>query len=202
MSRSRVGTTLRWAAVLVGLVALGVALLTAISPSVERTIPIEELVAAVGNDYILVAILGIAAIAITVGVLLERAVTGIDENTLPLVERATSETPGSDVDSVITDSPWVRVTDRQRRLHARLRKTAVDTLVVTRGHSRRVGRERVNSGRWSEDESVAAFLSSETLEPPSVPRRLLSRLSGNHWFRQRVEATVRELDAMERRSDR
>ena len=50
--------------------------------------------------------------------------------------------------------------------------------------------------------NVAAFLSSETLDPPSVHRRLLSRLSGSHWFRQRVEATVRELDAMERRSDR
>lgn len=198
---ARVGTALRALAVLAGVLALGGAFLAVRSPVVEQAVPIEPLLAVVGYDYVLVALVGLAAAGVAVGVLLQRAVTGIEENSLPDVERGGGTIPGSDLDFALGEASSIRATERHHEIRRRVRNAAIDALVATGGYSREAARGRVDDGTWTDDPLAGDFLAGESLDPPSLGHRLLSGGRDDDWFRRRVRHAVCEIEAIERGSE-
>jgi len=181
-----------------GLLALGA--LALVSPAVERLIPTEAAVEGLGNDYLLVAAIGAISLAGTVGILALRTATGVTEARPPAVEAVERGTPGRELDAALAGLPTVRTTARERAVHGRLRAAAVASVAETARCDGAEARERVDRGEWTDDETAAAFVASDDLEPPSLARRALSGLRGKHWFRRRVDATVAALER--RREDR
>lgn len=183
-----------WAAV--GAALFGVALLVLLVPAVGSIVPVAAVVAALGNDYLLVAALAALVLVATLAVLGLRWVTGVSEATTPTVETAASGAPGRDVDETLDSLPPVRVTPAQRRLHRRLRSAAIGVVAEATQRSRGDARARVEDGTWTDDAEAAAFVADEELQPPPVAQRLGARLRREHWFRRRVAATVASIETV------
>lgn len=189
--------TVRRASAAAGLCLFGLAALVVASPTLAERIPTGAAVARLGNDYLLVAVVAALALVAVLGVLLARTLTGVREATPPTVEGTAPDAPGRDVDVALDALPPVRVTERHRRVHERVRAAAVETVAEVHRCSRSAARERVESGEWTDDPDAAAFLVGEALDPPGVGRRVVLALRREHWFRRRTDATVTALETLE-----
>lgn len=171
------------------------AVLVLASASAERWGPTDAVVAALGNDYLLVAVVAAFALACLLVVVAARAVVGVTEATPPPVEAVAPETPER-LDRSLESLPPVRATDEHRRIRERLRRAAVRAVVDSTRCARTAAQERVDDGSWTSDANAAAFLAGESLDPPSTARRVRARLRGEHWFRNRVRAAVGALESV------
>lgn len=181
----------------IGLCVLGFAGLILVSPAFEDRVPTATAVAKLGNDYLLVAVVAGLTLLAMIGVLLVRTATGVTEATPPAVEGVTPEAPGQEFDAALDSVPPIEVTDRHRRIHERLRITAIAAIAESRHCSRETARELVDRCEWTDDPDAAAFLADKRLDPPSVIQRLETRLRGDGWFDSRVRTTVTALEALE-----
>lgn len=139
--------------------ALGV--LTIVAPAVADAIPIEAVVALLGNDYILVAALAGAAVLVVLTVLVARGVTGINQTTPPDPEEVHSVPRfGEAFDEVISRGGLraLLTTERHRQVRTRLREAAIATVMRETNCTRAEARERVERGTWTDDPEAAAFL--------------------------------------------
>ncbi|MCU4800353.1 hypothetical protein OB920_08210 [Halobacteria archaeon HArc-gm2] len=180
-----------------GIFLLVLGILAVLSPAVAGLIPIGPALALAGNDYVLVAVLAVPALAAVVGLVLSRTTTGVSEATPPPVEGTDPASPGRDVDDALGSLPFLRVIDTHRRVHARVRAAAVDAVAEAYRCSRPDARDRIESGKWTDDQAAAAFLADDELDPPGLAGRLATRLRRDDWFRRRVDATVAALERLE-----
>jgi hypothetical protein len=181
----------------VGLALLAVGILAVLSPAVAGLIPIGAALALAGNDYVLVAVLAVPALAAVVAVLASRTTTGVSEATPPPVEGTDPASMGRDVDDALDSLPFMRVTETHRRVHERVRAAAVEAVAEADRCSRPAARDRIESGEWTDDRAAAAFVADDELDPPGLAGRLAPRLRRDDWFRRRVDATVSALESME-----
>lgn len=146
---------------LVGIVCLGMGLGTVLAPSLATRVDIG---AVVGNEYLVVAPLGLAAISVTLGVLAKRSITGIDQAMPPDPERVpTAPIPGAVFDRLVGGG-WrtALAAHREReRLHRRLREAAIRTVMRTERCQRETARRRIEAGTWTEDPAAATFLAGD-----------------------------------------
>lgn len=92
-----------------GSVALAAAGLLVLEPGLASAVPTDAAVAALGNDYLLVAAFGVAALALVAAVLGGRAVTDVAQATPPrpeTVQRAPRF--GSDFDETVDSKVGLR----------------------------------------------------------------------------------------------
>lgn len=187
----------RAALIVVGFAALLLAISATLLPGVEASLPAAALVAALGNDYLLVAILALAVLVILVGVFVSRLLAGVVETVPPAVEGTTPERPGSETETILQSLPPIRLTERHLRLHRRLRATAIAAVADADRCDDSTARRRIENRRWTDDGLAASFIGAETLNPPSVAKRVGARLLGRDWFRHRFHRTIDALEALE-----
>lgn len=181
---------------IVGLAVFGFAVVVLASPTVEERLPVGELVAWLGNDYVLVVPIAVLALAATIVVLVMRRRNGVSEATPPAVESVAPDGPGRELDAVLDSLPAHRFTPDHRRVRNRLRRVAIGTVARTERCSREAARERVDEGRWTADADVASFLAGDSFDPPSLAHRLSARVRRDDWFRLKVAAAVDELESV------
>lgn len=146
---------------ILGGLAFALGVLTIVAPAVADAIPIEAVVALLGNDYILVAVLAGAAVLVVLTVLAVRGVTGIDQTTPPDPEEVHSVPRfGEAFDAVISGGGLraLLTTERHRQVRTRLREAAIATVMRETNCTRAEARERVERGTWTDDPEAAAFL--------------------------------------------
>ena len=163
---------------------------------VASAVPTGRLVRTFGNDYLLAAVLG------GVALLVASVVTARGDTVVQ------SEMPDPE-DGVSVPSPGdglARTLDRRRlavpllarrtrrSVRERLRESAVAALVRAENCTERAARERIRSGRWTDDPDAAAFLAdSGGLPPLGAYRRAFA--AGDPWF---VHGARRTADAIVR----
>jgi hypothetical protein len=157
----------------VALAAAGVAALAlaiAIAGS-EGADPASAVVAALGNDYFLIAAFGAAALALAAPILASGRAANLRQYEMPTPERPTSAAAaGAGFDEACRR--WrlhvpVYGVEARERLRARLLTAAVETERRRADCDLETARERVRDGDWGDDGVAAAFLAGERT-PPSV----------------------------------
>jgi hypothetical protein len=180
-----------------GLASLALAALVVVSPSVAAYVPMDAVLELLGNDYVLLVVVAALALAAFRVVLAARTVAGVREATPPPVEGTSADAPGRVLDEAIDGLSPLRVTERHRRVHERVRTAAVETVAEADRCSRDAARERVESGEWTDDRRAATFLADETLDPPGFLQRVGGCLRREDWFRRRVGAAVSAIETVE-----
>ena len=137
--------------ILTGVAVFALGLLVVFVPGMERLVPVEAMIRALGSDYWVVAAVGLAAVALALFVLLVQLISGVNEAAVPVVESVESAPhPGQALDRSAeghVDGP-----------QDRLRETAVQTLMRREHCSRSDAKTRVAEGAWTDDNVAAAYL--------------------------------------------
>ena len=192
---------MNWGRLLVaalGVAAFGVAAAAALVPGVASMLPVDAAVAALGLDYLLVAVLGVVALVVTLLVLALRAVGGQDQADPPAPESIeTVPRLGADVDAVLEDGLGLRrrvLGDGGEPVRERFRETAVRTVARVENCEHAEARRRVRAGTWTDDAEAAAFLADGGDARATWRTRVYAALQGESPFqrgaRRAVEAVV------------
>lgn len=192
--------------------ALGVAVFCAgaivlLVPGAGGSLPVDAAVEVLGYDYLLVAVLGVVAFAVTLPVMALRAVGGLDQATPPDPEGIeTVPRFGADVDAILEEGPGIRTRllgDRGRAVRERFREAAVRTVARVERCDHAEARRRVTDGTWTDDPSAAAFLSEDGAAPISAALRggLRAALGGETPFQRRARRTAEAIVALAEGSD-
>lgn len=182
---------------LVGLAVFAIGALAVFSPTVAAALPVEAMIAALGSDYVVVAAVGVVAVAFAALVLLVVAISGVDEADLPIVETVESAPhPGQAVDRSVDGEagvPDARV--------ERLTEAAVRTLMRAEHCSRSTAVRRVAEGTWTDDEIAADFLAvgDDGLLRTAVSDEERVRRTAEEIERLDAEATGEDAPVTERR---
>jgi len=172
----------------VGVVAFALALI----PGLAALLPVEAIVAWVGNDYFLLGAFGGVALAV-LGVMIARRATGHVEQAAPPDPETVPDAPrpGERVDDLLDQWPvGLSAADRDY-LRERLRTAAVYG-ELGQGRSRADARERVDSGTWTADPVAARFLAADA-DGPTLTERLRLALRGDSWTQHAARRAAREL---------
>jgi hypothetical protein len=144
---------------LTGVAVFALGLLVVFVPGMERLLPVEAMIQALGSDYSVVATVGVAAVGLALFVLLVQSISGVNEAAVPVVESVESAPhPGQALDR----SAQGHVAGPQDRL----RGTAVQTLMRRKHCSRADARERIDEGTWTDDDVAAAYLGTHRTGVP------------------------------------
>lgn len=156
--RSALLRVARGVMLLVGVAVFTLGVLAVAFPGVAGVLPVDAMVAALGSDYVVVAAVGLMAVAFAVLVLLVVAISGVDEADLPVVESVESAPhPGQAVDRTVGGEAGGPVPDTRIR---RLTEAAVKTLMRAEHCSRSEAERRVAEGTWTDDDVAADFLAA------------------------------------------
>lgn len=137
--------------IVTGVAVFALGLLVVFVPGMERLLPVEAMIRALGSDYWVVAVVGLAAVALALFVLLVQSISGVNEAAVPVVESVESAPhPGQALDRSVEG----HVSGPQ----GRLRETAVQTLMRREHCSRSDAETRVAQGEWTDDDVAAAYL--------------------------------------------
>jgi hypothetical protein len=176
----------------IGLLALGVAL-TSVVPSDA----LDGIVAAAGNDYLVVA--GVAAVGLVaaLGRFYAGRASNIEQATMPDPERPVTVRPLGDEFDEALSNPRLHVPlvgrSLRRRLYTDLRDVAIRTLCRVDHCSRTEALTHLERGDWTTDDAAAAFLRDDDPPTPAVTTELASLLRGDPWFRERASRTAEAL---------
>ena len=186
MSQSR---RRRWSLfALVGVAAVAVAL----SPALAAAVPVEGVVDLLGNDYFLVAVLGLVALAVAGWLLGKRLGDPVEQAQPPAPETVPdAPPPGERFDDCLGRWPGRLDDDERAWLRRRLRTHARRTEMRT-GTSRETAVKRVETGSWTADPVAARYLGTEG-GGPTVAERLRLAARGKSWAQYAAQATAREL---------
>lgn len=169
--RASVGRAGRGLLLLFGIVVFVVGLLAVFVPQVERLLPVAAAVAALGSDYVVVAVVGVAAVALSVLLVTVQTVEGTDEATPPVVEAVESAPhPGRAFDRSHRGLAGVTSTDAAR---ARLHDLAVETVMREEGCTRSTAERRIAERSWTDDPVAAAFVVGDGGGPGYLLRSIL-----------------------------
>jgi len=155
---ARLAGVLRVLSMFVGLFVFGVGLLVAFVPGMERAVPIEAMIALLGSDYFVLAVVGAVAVGLALLVLLAQAVAGVDQADVPVVESVESAPhPGEAVDRSVGGGDEQALAASRQRLH----EAAVRTLMRSDHSSRSTAERSVAEGSWTDDEVAADYLAGD-----------------------------------------
>lgn len=189
MKRSRLALGLVGTAVFV----LGLAIVA--TPSTASALPVDPVVELLGGPYVFVALFGVVAFAVVLGVMLARAIAGLDESTPPDPEDIYQvPQPGHRFDRFVEGGGSVgrRVFgSRHEGVRRRIQQTALATLVRAEGLTRSEAETAIARGTWTDDPVAAAFLSER--RTPSVTERLVSAIRGQSTFQQGARRAALEI---------
>lgn len=140
--------------------SLAVGAVSLASGALAGVVPVEALVALLGNDYLFVA--AIAGGALLLALLLAGQNSGASQVEVPDPEgTVTVPAPGDEfaatVDSWWLAVPFVSEADR-RAVRERLRAAAVGAVARTQNCSPTRAADRVREGTWTDDDCAASFL--------------------------------------------
>ena len=156
--RSLAGRIVRGLLIATGVVVLAIGLLVAFVPELEGLLPVDRAIAALGSDYVVVAVVGLVAVALALLAVGVRRLGGVDEATPPEVESVpTASYPGESFDRV-TGGLAARFGDAgdTRR---RLRHSAVRAVARAENCSRSAAERLVDEGTWTDDAVAARYVS-------------------------------------------
>lgn len=182
---------------LFGIAGLALLLMVLVAAGrVESAIPTGRLVRTLGNDYLLAAALGGVALLVA-SVVTARGDTVVQSEMPDPEEGVSVPSPGDGLAATL-DRPRLAVPllahGARSSVRERLRESAVEALVRAENCTERAARERIRSGRWTDDPDAAAFLSdSGGLPPLGAYRRAFA--AGDPWF---VHGARRTADAIVR----
>jgi len=178
-----------------GVGVVGVALAVLLVPGASDLVPVDVAVTALGNDYVLVATLGLAALAGVVSVVGARGVGGLDQATPPDPERVyAAPRMGAAFDEFVSRTgprAWLG-RDADDDLRERLRRAAVAVVMREQNCARAEAERRVASGDWTRDPTAAAFLRERDGSLPVVSR-LRVAIRGRSWTRREARLTALEI---------
>lgn len=158
-----------------GVVAFGLALV----PGIAALLPVEAVLAWLGNDYFLLGAFGGVALVVLSWMVARRATGQVDQAVPPDPETVPdAPRPGERVDSLLSRWPWRLDRSDREYLRDRLRTAAVYGELAD-GRSKAAARERVEAGVWTEDPVAARFLAESG--GPTVTERLRLWLRGDAW---------------------
>jgi len=174
------------------LVAAGVAAFALALSGLATLLPVEAVVAWLGNDYFLLGGLGGVALAV-LGWMVTRRATGHVEQAAPPDPETVPDAPrpGGRVDELLARWPWELNAADRGYLRERLRTAAVYGELGS-GRSRAAARERVESGAWTDDPVAARFLAADS-GGPTVTERLRLAVRGDAWTQHAARTTARAL---------
>lgn len=161
-----------------------VALVLAIAGGSE-VIPIRTLIAVLGNDYLLVVAIGAFGLFVAIPVLVSGRDGNLVQAEMPAPEEPVSVHPaGNEFDETVGSWRYcLPIAGRSRRqeVRERLRTAAIETLMRTENCSREDARRLVDSGAWTNDPTVAAYLGDSDVAAVSVGTRASTFLTGRTW---------------------
>lgn len=172
----------------IGVVVLGSGIVIVLVPEAEELLPIDEAIAVLGSDYIVIAALGLLAVGLSTPVIVARHVRGVRESNPPVVEGVQSASyPGETFDEPagnILSRRSGRASDRRDRL----RDAAIRATMRAEGCTRTAATQKVAEGAWTDD-SVAGEYLSDGKRFERVPRRPRSE-------RRMIRRTVEEIEQL------
>lgn len=181
-----VGRLLRGLLLLVGIAVFVVGLLVVFVPGVEEVLPVAAAIEALGSDYVVVAVVGVAAVSLSVLLVAVQSVRGIDESRPPVVESVeTAPHPGRDLDRSFGGLSGLTTSGAAR---SRLRAVAVETVMRAEGCTRSTAERRVREGAWTDDPVAAAFVAGDR---DGAGDRLRSLLGADDRVRRTADAIER-----------
>lgn len=151
-----------------------------------------------GNDYLFLAALAGAGVPLAAAMLASGRAGNLEQAETPDPERppvvpAVGEEFDERVHSLRFKLPVVGRSTR-RAVRDRLRTAAVEATVRAEGCSRAEAARRVTDGTWTDDRTVAAFLTGESgFSPPH--RHLTALADGETLDQRRVRRAVEEIVA-------
>lgn len=173
------------------------ALVLAVTSAVQFTPlgdAIDALVAAVGYDYVIAAVLGVLGLVAAIAVFVSGRGATMSQTEMPTVERPVPvPAAGEPFDDTI--SSWRFATrifggGTAEDVRERLRTAAVAAIAAEEGLSRPAARRRVEAGTWTDDEAAAAFLDGQYTPMGTWLRALANRETGPEYRARRTVAAI------------
>lgn len=182
---------------LVGLATVGGFVLT--GGTVSGLVPVGNAVDLLGNDYLVVAVVGAVGLVLAASLLVSGRPGNVDETTTPDPERAVSlPVPGDDFDDAMSSRlallPLVGGTDRAT-LRARLRSTVVYWLMRSENCTRTEAERRVEAGEWTDERDAALFLAADAGRRERTGAMLRSWVRLRPWLQVGARRTAAALVA-------
>lgn len=186
--------TVWYLAAIAGILVFGGALAVLLVPPLRTVLPVEPLLDAAGNDYLLVAAFGAVALVALVAMMLARAVGRVRQATPPAPE-SVERVPilGAEFDELLENGAGVRAVlfgGEADRLRDRLREAATRTLMRKRTRSREAARELVETGAWTDRHVPSAFLAGRDVP---VEVRVRAAVRGRTWLQFAASETADEI---------
>lgn len=171
--------------ILLGVAISGIGIAIAATSTPVAADGLSAVVEQLGNDYLLVAVVGGLAFVLTVLFVVVRVLTGINQITPPEPEGIpTARHPGVEFDEFVDSPVGLRSllhADQRKQVRDRLREMAIQTVMRRTNCSRDAARRQVEEGRWTDDVDAAAYLGGPGA--PDVPwsSRIKAALFGRSW---------------------
>lgn len=191
---------LRVVLAMVGAFVFLLGLLTVAQPAAAGA-SLQTAVVLLGNDYMVVAIIGVLALLIVLGLLVARGRTRIEQTTPPAPEDV-HPVPrfGESFDAVVSggEPPALATPDSQadRDLRDDLREIAIPTVMRAANCTQTEAHERIEAGTWTDNDAAAQFLA--TSESQSVGARVKAALGGSSPDMDAARETAAAIAALDR----
>lgn len=183
--------------ILLGVAISGVGVAVAATSMPIATGAVSAAVERLGNDYLLVAVIGGVAFVLTLLFVVIRVLTGIDQITPPEPEGIpTARHPGAEFDQFVDGPVGLRSlmgSGERQQVQDRLREVAVQTVMQRTNCSREAARRRVDEGKWTEDADAAAYLGGPEGPDAPWPSRIKAALIGRSWHQWAARRAARDI---------
>lgn len=177
---------------LFGVLAIGAAVVAGVVLVTGTALPVDALVSALGNDYLVLVLVGGVAVVGAASVQVRRRIGGIDQATPPDTEDVhVVPTLGSDLDDYLATPFGVGATEPPGT-RSRLYRLAVTVVMQEDNCQRAEAQRRVEKGAWTSDPYAAAYLASDgsSLTPG---QRLRPMLGGDSPIQYGVRRAATEI---------
>ena len=178
---------------LLAVLALGTALLATVLLLTNTSIPVDALVSVLGNDYLVLAVVGGVAVVGAMSVQVRRRIGGIDQATPPDTEDVhVVPTLGSDLDDYLATPLSLGATEPPGT-RSRFFRLAVTVVMQEDGCPRVEAERRVEDGTWTTDPFAAAYLARGEDGSVSATQRLRAALQGDSATQHGVRRAATEI---------
>lgn len=159
---AHVGRAIRVLLLASGVATLGFGLLVMFDPEMEGLLQTNAAIAALGSDYMVLALLALVAVGLALLLVAVRHVSGVNEASPPVVEGVMTATyPGASFDQADRGRLGRLLPDRSASARReRLRQSAIRATMHAEGCSRSDAGRRIDEGTWTNDSVAASFLSA------------------------------------------
>lgn len=177
---------------LFGVLAVGTAILAGLVLVTDTTIPVDPLVTALGNDYLVLVLIGGVAVLGAASVQATRSFGGIDQATPPDTEDVhVVPTLGSDLDDYLSTPLGIGASE-PAGTESQLFRLAVTVVMQEDNCPRAEAQRRVEHGTWTTDPFAATYLGSDA--PSLTPgQRVRAFIGGDSATQRGVRRAATEI---------